>query len=152
MRRADREVTDQKKIAEVIERCHCCRLGFCDKGEVYILPLNFGYEEGVFYFHGAREGRKIDLIADSPMVGFELDTDYELHEAETACKHSARFSSVIGTGRVSFVEDAAEKEAALRSIMRHSTGKDEWTFTEDSLNSVRVFRLDVGKHSCKEHL
>lgn len=45
MRRKDREVTDAGKIREAIEASHCCRLGFYDEGEVYIVPMNFGYTE-----------------------------------------------------------------------------------------------------------
>ena len=109
MRRSDREVTDPKQIRDIIDHCTCCRLGFWDGQEVYILPLNFGYEEAdgkrVFYFHSAKEGRKIDLIAKAPRVGFELDTNYKLNEAETACGHSARFQSVIGTGVLRLLSD-----------------------------------------------
>lgn len=60
MRRKDREITDPERIRDIVERCACCRIGFYDNGEVYIVPLNFGYEIGehgyVFYFHGAAEG------------------------------------------------------------------------------------------------
>ena len=126
MRRKDREITEPAKIREIIEASHCCRLGFFDGKEVYIVPLSFGYEEEegrrFFYFHSAREGRKIDLISAAPSVGFELDTNYELVEGDLACNHSARFQSVIGTGRVSFVDAAEERKAALQSIMRHNTG------------------------------
>ena len=63
MRRKDREVTDAGKIREAIEASHCCRLGFYDEGEVYIVPMNFGYteeeEKRIFYFHSAKEGRKV---------------------------------------------------------------------------------------------
>ena len=45
MRRTDREITDAEKITQIIQTCHCCRLGFCDNGAVYIVPLNFGYAE-----------------------------------------------------------------------------------------------------------
>ena len=45
MRRKDREVTDSQKIREIILSCRCCRLGFYDNGEVYIVPLDFGYYE-----------------------------------------------------------------------------------------------------------
>ena len=41
MRRTDREITDAEKITQIIQTCHCCRLGFCDNGAVYIVPLNF---------------------------------------------------------------------------------------------------------------
>ena len=64
MRRKNREVTDRARIEEIIRSCHVCRLGFVDDGRAYIVPMNFGYveEDGkyVFYFHSAKEGRKID--------------------------------------------------------------------------------------------
>lgn len=156
MRRKDREVTDNGKINEIISNCHCCRLGFYDDGQVYIVPLNFGYKEkeGVrtFYFHGAKEGRKIDLISKTQSAGFELDTDYKLHEGETACQYSARFQSIIGTGRVSFIEDMAEKESALQAIMLHNSGRDDWDFSDSMINSICAFKLEVEEISCKEHL
>ena len=70
MRRKDREVTDFMQIENIISRCTCCRIGFYDDGEVYIVPLNFGYEAKgdtyILYFHAAKEGRKIDLIKKIP--------------------------------------------------------------------------------------
>lgn len=33
------------------------------------------------------EGRKIDLIKMNPDVGFEMDTNYKLTEADIACDH-----------------------------------------------------------------
>lgn len=155
MRRHDREITDPAKIDEIIRACHCCRLGFADAGEVYIVPLNFGFtSEGgkrTFYFHGATEGRKIGLIRQSPRVAFELDTHYRLNEAETACGYSARFQSVMGTGIVHLLEDHAEKAEALRHIMQHNTGKADWTFPEAMLTGTAVFRCEVETISCKEH-
>ena len=156
MRRKDREVTGSEKIHGIISACHCCRLGFLDGDEVYIVPLSFGYVEkdgsGTFYFHGAKEGRKIDLIAKTHSAGFELDTNYKLNEGKTACQFSARFLSVVGTGHVDFVYDRAEKEAALQAIMLHNTGKDHWDFTDEMLDAVCVFKLAVAEISCKEHL
>lgn len=156
MRRKDREITDEKKIREIIASCKCCRLGFCDEGEVYIVPLNFGYEEreGIytFYFHGAKEGRKIDLIKKKHYAGFEMDANAEVYGSDTACTYTSRFQSVIGSGRVSFVEDLEEKKAALRAIMRHNTGKEKWDFQENMLNAVCVFALVAEELSCKEHL
>ena len=156
MRRSEREVVDCEKIDQVIAGCHCCRLGFCDEGEVYMGPLNFGYvkKDGkrIFYFHGAREGRKLDLIRRTHTAGFEMDTSYQLNEGETACQYSARFLSIIGTGRVDLVENGAEKEAALQAIMEHNTGKADWTFSPEMVKAVSVFRLVAEKLSCKEHL
>lgn len=156
MRRSDREVTDPVKIGDIIKKCTCCRIGFYDNGNVYIVPLNFGYMKKensyVFYFHSAKEGRKIDLIRENPNVGFEMDTNYQLHKADIACRHSAAFQSVIGNGIVKMVEDISEKVMGLNLLMEHSTGKTDWQFDEKILHTVAVFKLEVTEMSCKEHL
>ena len=145
MRRKDREVTDSVKIADIISRCNCCRIGFHDDGEVYIVPLSFGYElkddTYTFYFHGAKEGRKIDVIRKSPNVGFEMDTDYALNEADIACGYSARFQSIIGSGVVSIVEETEEKLYGLSLIMEHNAGKRDWKFDEKMVDAVMVLTL-----------
>lgn len=155
MRRKDREITDISRIHEIMNGCVCCRLGFYDDGEVYIVPINFGYDivgkNTVLYFHGANDGRKINLITKVQSVGFEMDTDFKLNPGETACSYSARFQSIIGTGMISFVENKIEKEKALRAIMYHNTQKKHWEFTDAMMNSVCVFKVVVDKLSCKFH-
>lgn len=155
MRRSDREVTDKKKIQTIIASCKICRVGFYDQGEIYIVPMNFGYREregkNIFYFHGAKQGRKIDLISKSPMVGFEMDANYQLLTSETACGHSAQYQSVLGTGRMRLIESLEEKKEALQEIMIQSTGKDQWDFSLEILDNVAAFKLEVEQISCKEH-
>ena len=67
MRRRDREITDRNEIIRLIDVSKVCRLGLSDDGMPYIVPMLYGYaeEDGqiVFYFHGARKGRKMDIIA-----------------------------------------------------------------------------------------
>ncbi len=156
MRRKDREVTDLTKICEIMKRCDCCRVGFCDEGQVYIVPLNFGYiqKEGnfVLYFHGAKVGRKASLIQKAPHVGFEMDTDHKLNEAESACDYSYRFQSIIGNGIICEIDDLEEKKQGLNCIMEHATGRQEWEYPENMLKGVGVFKLVVEELSCKEHL
>ena len=158
MRRKDREITNRQAILDIIESCQCCRIGFQDDGEVYIVPLNFGFEHTkerlVFYFHGAKEGRKTNLIAKSPCVGFELDTNHAIYakgDRNLACTYTARFQSVIGTGKISMVHDTEEKMHGLLLLMKHTTQKSEWSFDEKMVNAAAVFKLEVDKLSCKEH-
>lgn len=159
MRRKDREVTDPVKIQDIMERCTCCRIGFNDDGEVYIVPLNFGYkisdDKYTLYFHGAGAGRKFELAQAKPYVGFEMDTNYLLHtsgeDPSVACNYTARFQSIIGNGTFSVVEDEIEKREGLQLVMLHATGKKDWDFNPMMFKMVTVFKLEVSKLSCKEH-
>ncbi|MDO4266398.1 MAG: pyridoxamine 5'-phosphate oxidase family protein [Eubacteriales bacterium] len=155
MRRKDREVTDPGRIKEIILSADCCRLGFCDEGSAYIVPLNFGYEERngkhVFYFHGAREGRKIDLMRNNPKVGFEIDIGHTFITGDMACSYSMNYQSVMGTGNIAFLEDTEEKRYALSLIMEHYTGEKEWNFPDQMTKAVCVWKMEVETISCKEH-
>ncbi|MCC8025572.1 MAG: pyridoxamine 5'-phosphate oxidase family protein [Clostridium sp.] len=156
MRRNDREITEGPVIDQVIRSCDCCRLGFPEGGGSYIVPLNFGFtmEEGrrVLYFHGAKEGKKIRLIRELPHVGFEMDTNHKVNEAETACGYSFRFQSIIGQGHVCLVENLDEKRKALQIIMEHYSSKRDWQFPEAAVEQTAVIKLVVTELACKEHL
>ena len=132
MRRKDREVSDKEKIRRIISECYCCRLGFNDNGEIYIIPLNFGFdfkdERLTFYFHGAKEGRKIDLIKKTTSVGFELDTNYRLEKGNIACEYTAGFQSIIGTGEICLIEEKEEKKPFTRHIVNITHKKKTGNF------------------------
>lgn len=153
MRRNDREITDAQEIERFIAKERILRIGFCDGGEVYIVPVNYGYicDNGsyTFYFHGAAAGRKYELSKGTPSVGFEIDGEYELITAEDACGHSAKFQSVIGNGVISLISDADEKKKALDRIMYQVSGKPQWEYSDDILNRTALFRLEVRTMSCK---
>lgn len=38
MRRRDREIKDFSKMLDIMKACDCCRLGFVDEQEAYIVP------------------------------------------------------------------------------------------------------------------
>ncbi len=156
MRRSDREVFDKERIDEIIGECKICRIGFYDAGEIYIVPLNFGFMhkngQRVLYFHSASAGRKVALVKAEPIVGFEMERGFHIHDAEKACAYSAAFESVIGTGRIFLVTDEEEKKAGLQTLMYNQTGKTNWTFDEKTLDAIVVFKLEVEHLSCKVHL
>ena len=153
MRRKDREVTDRDKIEEIIRGCQCCRIALADGKGAYIVPLNFGYdqERGALYFHGAGEGRKIDLIRKNGYAGFEMDMGHELVTAEKACGYSFLYQSIVGEGRIALVEDVEEKRHGLDCIMEHIAGKGGWEYPDAMLRAMAVIRLDVETLSAKAH-
>lgn len=153
MRRSDREITDVKLIEAFIAKEQIMRIAFYDNGEIYIVPVNYGYTNDsgqfAFYFHGAKAGRKYELSKGSPDIGFEIDGNYELLEADIACDFSAKFQSVVGTGKISIVEDREEKLKGLNFLMRQTSGNAEWQYSEEMINAVAVYKVDVNKISCK---
>ena len=153
MRRIDREITDAEQIESFIAGEKIIRIGFCDNGEVYIAPVNYGYtvSEGkyTFYFHGAMAGRKYELTKNGTDAGFEIDGKYELVSSDTACGHSAKFQSVIGTGRLTLIDGVNEKKAALEYVMKQAAGRTGLEYSEAMLSRTAVFRLEVKTMSCK---
>ena len=153
MRRKDREITDKNLIKAFIDKEQILRIAFYDNGEIYIVPVNYGYlhinGNYSFYFHGAKTGRKFELSKTEPTVGFEIDGNYKLLESELACDFSATFQSVIGTGKLCIVEDMEYKRTGLNAIMKQTTQKSQWDYSDKMIEGVAIFRLDVDKMSCK---
>lgn len=153
MRRNDREITNKKVIEEFVAEEQILRIAFYDDGDIYIVPVNYGYlydnDKYSFYFHGAKAGRKYELSKSKPIVGFEIDGKYKLLENEMACDFSAAFQSVIGTGTLQLVDDIAEKKIGLNTLMKQTTQHSEWNYNDKMLEAVAVFKLDVHKISCK---
>ena len=153
MRRKDREVRDKTAIEAFIAKEQILRVAFYDDGDIYIVPVNYGYtyenDRYSFYFHGAKAGRKYELSKARPTVGFEIDGAYQLLSGETACKFTAHFQSVIGTGTLEIVEDMEEKKRGLNALMQQISRQSQWSYSDKMLEAVAVFRLDVQKLSCK---
>lgn len=155
MRRKDREITDEGKLLEIMARCDCCRLGFVDGDSAYMVPLNFGFCEDngkiTLYFHGASEGKKMDLLMAHNIVSFEMDTKHELAEGGTACEYSFLYQSIMGKGKVFVITQKNQKTDALRQIMSHYSDRRDWEIKEEVLDRVAVWKLEVTQWSGKEH-
>ncbi|MBE6844142.1 MAG: pyridoxamine 5'-phosphate oxidase family protein [Ruminococcus sp.] len=153
MRRSDREIKDLNLIEKFIAKEQILRIAFYDDGDIYIVPVNYGYvyENNCFrfYFHGAKAGRKFELSQKKPKIGFEIDGNYELTDGDIACDYSAKFQSVIGTGTLGIVDDKDEKILGLNKLMKQTTGNERWSYSDEMFRVTAIFRLDVDKMSCK---
>ncbi len=153
MRRGDREVVGEDRIRQILDKGGVVRIAFNDGDFPYIVPMNYGYDlsEGrlVLFTHGALEGRKVDLARRNPNVGFEIDCEVaSLSGGDNPCRYSAHYSSIIGFGRLSVLEDPADKIAGLKCLMKTQTGRD-FSFTEQMARPVSVFRLDCAGFTAK---
>lgn len=135
MRRKDREIADILDIEAVISRCDVCRIAIANDNIPYIVTMNFGYvgsEKPHLYFHCAPEGKKLDMIKKNNYVCFEMDTDHIIFKGEKGCDWGMRFSSIVGYGRIIFVDEETEKHTGLGNIMNHYGGSGIDSFDEES--------------------
>lgn len=78
----------------------------------YAVPLNYVYENGKIYFHGARSGHKLDSIRRQSKVSFcVIDEDQIVPDI-----FATDFRSVIAFGKAKEVEDYVEKTHATRLL------------------------------------
>ena len=145
MRRKDREVTEIDDILRIVDSAKILHLSLFDGEYPYIVPLHYGYEYSdntlTFYMHGAKEGRKLDLIRSNPHVCIELECDVELVSGgENPCKYGSAYASVIGRGIAEIVEDDQEKVKGLELLMKNQTGR---TFGIDPRMAASVAVLKV---------
>lgn len=147
IRRSDREITDKNEIIKIIEKCDVCRLAFSDNNIPYIVPMNFGYEYAenklTLFFHGAKEGKKFEIIRNNPVACFEMDCSHKLIEADEACKYTMEYESVIGNGKIYLCVEKTDKIKALKHIMKMYVKDKNFNFPESALEAVTVFKLEV---------
>jgi nitroimidazol reductase NimA-like FMN-containing flavoprotein (pyridoxamine 5'-phosphate oxidase superfamily) len=148
MRKKDKEITGINDKLAIIKKCKVCRVGLSDNNKPYIVPLNYGHDFEnntlTLFFHGAKEGRKPDIIKNNNNACFEVDCDNQLIEAEKACKYNYAFKSIIGFGKIFLLEDTNEKIDGLSKIMKHQTGKDDvFIFSPEEIKKVAVYKMVV---------
>ena len=68
MRRKKQKLTE-KQCIDILKRAKTATLALHGDDEYpYSVPMNFVYEDGKIYFHGAKSGHKIDAIKNNPKV------------------------------------------------------------------------------------
>ena len=152
MRKREREITDETRILDILDRAQVIHLGLSDEGQPYVVPMNYGYvlEDGklTFYLHGALEGYKYEVMGKNPRISFSIECDVKPFEGRVACQYGTVYSSIMGKGTAVLVEDIEEKKQAMSVLMKTQTGKD-FTFDEKLVSIVRVIRLDITEFSAK---
>ena len=167
MRRNDREIKDSSvnagtskvglfghptsAVGQILQKADVCRMAMCADNVPYIVTMNFGLgKDGAsLYFHSASEGKKIDILRKNNLVCFQVDIEHQFFLHSISCGCSMAYQSVVGMGRISFVDDLSEKLRALQAIMTHYIKKSEHVFKEELVSRTLIMRLDIEEISAK---
>jgi uncharacterized protein len=151
MRRHEKEIRNEKEIHEILEKGLVCRLGLCDGHQPYIVPMNYGYRNGSIYFHCAREGRKIEILKSNNRVCIEVDTDTRIVKGDAPCRWTAKYRSVIGSGKARIIDDEKEKKDGLDVIMAHYGGSGDG-YDEKKLRLMIVIEVTLESMTGKQSI
>ncbi len=153
MRRQDKEIKDPALLRKILGDAIVCRLAMCDGDRPYVIPLSFVLDGDAVFVHSAAHGRKLDVLRRNPHVCFEVDEDVAPVHHREACSVGMRFRSVIGTGRLAFVEDVAEKVRVLKRFAAKYAPKADTHLPSHEVEKTVVMRIAIerltGKRSGK---
>lgn len=144
-------IEEEKEIKSVIQSCKICYLGVADTdGMPYVVPMNFGYADGVVYLHSAPEGHLIDVVNrnNKVCVTFCTDTKLVFQHPQVACSYRMKSKSVILWGEVEFIEDIAEKERMLNILMAQYSDF-EFKYSLPALKNVKIWKIKGDRITCK---
>jgi len=143
MRRFKQAISEEecKKILAEAKRGTFSVIG--DHGYPYSLPINFYYDEKDhrIYFHGAKEGHKVDAITHCDKVCF---TTWNKGFKKEGC-WEWNVSSVIVFGRAKLIQDREVTEDRVRQLaLKYYPTKEEAEIElVRGIDRVQLFAIDI---------
>lgn len=87
----------------------------------YAVPISYVYDNSKIYFHGAKNGHKIDAIRKCNKASFCVIAQDEIHPE----KYTTYFKSVITFGKIRILEDENEIRQAIEKLAIKYYPKDD---------------------------
>lgn len=120
MRRHRQKLSDEESTAILTRGSWGVLSLIGDDGYPYGVPLNYVYRDGRLYFHGAKEGHKLDAMRREPKASFcVVDSDELIPE-----EYTTYFRSVILFGRMNVVTDR-ERMRDIITVMAERFNPDD---------------------------
>lgn len=113
-----------------------------DDGFPYGVPVNYAYRNGKLYFHGAKEGHKVDAIRNYDKASFTVIDQDKIVPKE----YTSYFRSVIAFGKVRIIEDREEKETLIKVIANKYCENDEQgvqNHINKFVNNINIIEFEV---------
>lgn len=124
MRRFKQQISEDECIRILKEQPRGVLSMIGDDGYPYGIPLDHWYceDDGRLYFHGAKEGHKIDALRRCNKVSYCVMDEGFRKEGEWALN----INSVIVFGRIEFVTDNEKAKLIGENLCRKFTDDEEY--------------------------
>lgn len=145
MRMVSRICQDVQKIDSFLSLTQTGYLGLSTSNMPYIVPLNYIWYEGNVYFHGAAEGKKVDMIRENANATFVVSESYGTLTNPTPANTDTAYLSVMLFGKIEMVEDINEAAAAMQLLLdKYVPG---YFNTPLSPHHVTKYHSSLGSHT-----
>ena len=164
------EIKDINLINEILDNAEYGTLALCMNNKPYSVPINFVRINKDIYFHGAKKGKKVEMMKDNCLASFSVVEELSLlpsyfsSDKGDACPATHLFKSVIMDGEIIFVENYDEKAEALQALMEKLQKEGNYIPLDDAMyekaiNATKIYKLTpsettgklkVGQHFTKE--
>ena len=149
MRRKDRQMSDEAAV-ELLQHGEYGVLSTVDEeGQPYGVPVNYVYDgKNSIYFHGAKEGHKLDNLRIHPEVCFTVVGNHQVMD----WKFSTAYESVIVFGVAEEVTEDEKYQALKMLAMKYSPNYMD-KFEKDidtSIIPTQVMKINVQHLTGKE--
>ena len=138
-------------MQQVLKATKYVTVAFCMKDEPYLVSVSHGYDQAknCLYFHCAPEGKKLVYAKANNRVWGQAVLDYGVTDD---CDYA--YTSVHFSGKISLIEDLAEKQHAMEVLVRQvSLGPEERLskIKPEKLAKITMGRIDIEYMTGKKH-
>lgn len=146
-------ITDEKIIKDILDNAKYGTMALCIDNKPYSIPFNFIQCNNVFYFHGNKKGKKIDIIQQNNFASFSVVEEYSLlpsyfsTDTGNAKPATHLFSSVMIDGVIQIVQNYDEKVEVFQSLMEKYQPEGKFNHLRDKqmyekiINATGMFKL-----------
>ena len=131
---------DNKQIEDVLMHQVLGRIGCCDNGVTYIVPISYAYDGTCVYGH-TREGMKINIMRKNTAVCFEVEEMKDMANWKSVIAWGDYEELPEGDARVNAIQTLLSRQLPIISSITTHLGAT-WPFTSEGSTELDgiVFR------------
>ena len=143
---------DRETVHRILDEALICHVAFVEKGQPYVIPINFTRVEDRIVLHGAKASRLLKHVEAGHPICVEVTIVDGLVLARSVFHHSMNYRSVVVFGKGHLIEDQQEKLAALQAVTEHlipGRWQEARLPNRKELNATSVVLINIDEASAK---
>ncbi len=151
-RRHDRGFYDHETVHALLDAATLCHVSYVVDGLPYCTPTLFWREGTTLYWHGSSASRMLRNQSEGQPACLTVTHLDSLVLARCGFNHSADYRSVMAFGRARLIDDQAEKEAALVTMVDRLFPDRTASLRQSSVQEIKgtaVVAMEIERASAK---